>query len=443
MIVVGAGISGLACAWRAHRRGDDVCVVEAGDAVGGAMRSERRDGYLLEWGPHSLVTTGSEAFDLAESVGVSDRLVSAEASAERRYLFDGERLVAMPRGPLALSRTSLLSWRAKVALLGEPWRAAREIPHETVTSFFSRRLSREWVDRFVDPFVSGIYAGRPERLEVESAFPRLVGWERRYGSLARGALAERPRGRERRRRGGPRSFGDGMQELPRAIASSLPDGSVRTGVRVERIERDRTGWALSVMTPDGPERWSTDRLVLSVPAPAAAKLIRGVDPRLARELDRIPYAPVALVQLGLRTDQLPRRLDGFGFLAPRSSNLGILGAIWASAVFAQRAPEGRDLACLFIGGWTHPEQVRESPARVIDDAVAEFSRALGGRVEPELAVCQRIESAIPQYVPGHSSRRRKIETLIAQAPGLALAGNYLDGVSVHAAIARGYLAADA
>lgn len=442
MIVVGAGISGLACAWKAHRRGEAVRVVESADAVGGAMRSERRDGYLLEWGPHSLVTTGSEAFDLAESVGVSDRLIDANRSAGRRYLFDGKRLVAMPRGPLALVKTPLLSWRSKLALLGEPWRPVREIPHETVTSFFARRLSREVVDRFVDPFVSGIYAGRPERLEVESAFPRLVGWERRYGSLLRGAFAERRRPRGRRSNV-PRSFAEGMQELPQAIASSLPEGAVRTGVRVERLERSGAGWAVSVTTPSGPERWSTERLVLAVPAPAAARLLEGVEPELARELGRIPYAPVALVQLGLRADRLPRPFDGFGFLAPRSSGLGILGAIWASAVFGHRAPEGRELACLFVGGWTHPQQVQKPPARIIEEAVSEFGRALGGRIDPELAVCERMESAIPQYVPGHSSRRRKIEASIARTPGLALAGNYLDGVSIHAAIARGLQAAEA
>lgn len=444
MIVIGAGISGLASALAAHRSGRDVLVLERENRVGGAIRTERTSGYQLEWGPHSLVSTGREGFDLADSLGLEDQLLKAQPVADARYVHHDGALVKLPRGPLDFLRSSLLSPSSKLAVLAEPWRARRDIPHETVRSFFSRRLSAEWVDRMVDPFVSGIYAGRPERLEMESAFPRVAGWESRFGSILRGAWASRPkRGSSTpspKARRGTFSFQAGMGTLPDRAASELPSDAIQLGVTVERIARHGAGWSVEAETESGRTRWETDRLVLAVPAPIAARIVRAIGVQaapLATELARIPYAPIALVQVGLPTDRLPRPLDGFGFLVPKKSNLDILGAIWASSVFPGRAPVGSELLTAFVGGWTRPEYVRASRGELLSRTIKALGQALGGEVEPAFTAIQRWAHAIPQYVPGHAVRRARIEAGTAALPGLALAGNYLDGVSVHQAIARG------
>ncbi|MFN3565107.1 MAG: protoporphyrinogen oxidase, partial [Burkholderiaceae bacterium] len=245
-IVVGAGLSGLTTAFRLARQGLRVVVVEAASRPGGAIGSRRREGVLYELGPNSGLDTTPLIGELLADAGLSDERLEASAAASRRYILRDGALVALPTSPGAFLGTRLFSWRAKLALLREPFVApAPPDAEESVADFVRRRLGTEFLDYAIEPFVAGIYAGDPETLSVRAAFPRLAALERKYGSLIRGqilgARERNSRADKAKNAAASFSFRDGMQTLTDALARALP---VECGVRVAAVRREAGGFAV-------------------------------------------------------------------------------------------------------------------------------------------------------------------------------------------------------
>ncbi len=432
VVIIGAGISGLSAAFFLKRAGVESLLLEAEEEVGGTMKSQRIRGYLVERGPNSALDTTPLLGELIAAVGLTEKRVYARDAAKNRYILRDGELHPLPMTPWAFARSRLWSWRGKLRLLAEPFhgRAARE---ESVAEFVRRRLGEEFLQYAVNPFVAGIYAGDPERLSMRFAFPRLWALEERYGGLVLGAL----RGmRERKQRSEQAktkarlfSFREGMGELPRALARSLGK-TVWCATRARGLRRAGARFEIELEREGRREVLRTEQIVLATPAHQAAALIEDLSPETARALRRIVYPPVSVIVLGYRRDQVGHSLDGFGFLVPEKEGRRILGTIWNSTLFPERAPEGSVTLTTFVGGMRQSEIARRPDQELIALVSEELREILHLRGDPEFAFVSRWERAIPQYELGYGEILSALERFEREHEGLYFCANYRGGIAV-------------
>lgn len=425
-LVIGAGISGLTTAFRLRRAGLRVAVIEASPRVGGSIETWTQDPWRFEMGPNTVLESCDEVTHLLREAGLESEKIVASPSGKRRFLWKHDRLHALPGGPPGLLKTPLFSTGAKLRLLREPWiRLPAAGVEESIAQFVSRRLGPEFLRYAVGPFVSGVYAGDPERLSARWAVPRIWSLEAEHGSLIRGALHGRKSRRKRPRPGRAMfSFPRGMEELPRRLAQEI--GDVRTGVAARRIVRHEQGYR--VETAAG--ALHCDRVVLSVPADGTAQLLDEATGGRSLLFAEIPYAAVGIVSLGYRRSDVAHALDGFGFLVPRGEGLRTLGCLFPSQIFPGRAPEGHVALAAFVGGRTDPEIVAQDDARILATVEDDLRRALGARDAPVLAAVRRWPRAIPQYEIGHGRFVDRAAEIERELPGVHIGGSFLRGVSV-------------
>jgi oxygen-dependent protoporphyrinogen oxidase len=418
--VVGGGLSGLVRARALAARGEQVLLFEESDHPGGVVRSANQDGYLLELGPNSVRPT-PELWGLVEELGLESEALLANPSMPRFIDFGG-RLHAVPMSPGGLFGTKLLSARGKLRLFAEPFVRRGDPGGESVSAFFSRRLGNEVAERLVEPFVSGIWGGRGDGLSVAQAFPSLARWEVGSGSVVRGALAEmrrRPKNAPRGKRG-LLSFREGLAALPRRLAEEL-GSRARFGRRVDSVVPEHGGWKLSVSG----EEFRADRVCIAAPAREAARLTDSFAPEAAGALRAIPSAPLAVLHLA----SAPSAREGFGHLVVPQPGRRILGAIWSSSLFPGRAPAGRSLFTVFLGGARDPDALQLSDSALVDAASRDLA-AVGLPRAIEAVRVTRYAGAIPQYDLDHAKRMEALVEAERLHPGLGFLGNYRGGVSV-------------
>jgi oxygen-dependent protoporphyrinogen oxidase len=442
-VVIGGGISGLACAYRLRQLGASVLLLEQASRVGGAICSVRQEGFLFDLGPQSFLSTDL-LLELIESLGLSAELQRADSRAPRYILRDG-RLHALPLAPPALLTTSLLGLGSKLRLLSEPFRRTRPPEDdESVAAFVHRKFSADLLENFVAPFVSGVYAGDPEKLSLRSAFPSAYQWEKECGSVLRGALKSRPP------KGKPRpalcSFPGGVGTLVRTLGEKLGDALERE-TAVVSIKRGRangkSAFTMEVTSSRGAAEIHADVIVMAAPTRAAGRLLASVSESFANQFNQIEYAPVAVVATGYRRDQVGHPLAGFGFLVPRKEGLRTLGTVWNSSLFPGRAPEGMVGLTSFAGGATNPELVKLPEDDILQIVSREVASVLNITGAPVTSLVQRYDAGLPQYNLGHGRVIAGLRELCTGVPGLFLAGNYLGGPSIGSCVEQAFAAAEA
>lgn len=470
IVVVGGGIAGLATAVQLEKqaqdrgRAVDVTVVDAGDRLGGNIRTEKVDGYTIENGPNGFLDNVAATPALVRHLGLEGRIVRADDSAATRYLYRKGELRRLPAGPLSFLRSPILSVRGRLRVLLEPFMPAAgqgEAVDETVCDFASRRIGDEAARVLVGSMVSGVFAGDIKKLSLPAAFPKMRAMESEHGSLVR-AMVSKMRARraarkaasrgedvsEETRPGGPAgpggtltSFVGGMEELVRSAAEALTNPP-RTGWRVEELQRHAAGgWTLysSVGRSSSGERIDADDVVLTVPSRHAASLLSPLDEELGRLASEVGSAPIVVIALGLRPEQLGRPLDGFGFLVPRGEGPRILGCLWDSSIFpGRRAPEGKVLVRAMIGGAHDPNICDLSDDEIVAEARGDLGTTLGlpEDADPELLRVYRYPAGISQYEVGHLDRLEAMERRLDALPGLWLGGSSYHGVAMNACIER-------
>lgn len=429
VIVIGGGVSGLAAAWWVAQAGYCVEVWEHDARLGGKIATRQADGYLTEHAA-SLLRIGPDVSELLAATGLDAEKVCASNPQGQRYLVRDGRLVAVPMRAGPLMRSSLWSLRGKLRVLAEPLLPRGGHPDETVSAFVERRLGREVLETAMEPFVAGPLASDPDRASAHAVLPQLVALEQRYGSLVVGACVRRLL----RRGAAPVremfSFGGGMAALIGALATA-------SGVRLRpcstalRVESAASGWRLTGRTPEGERSARARQLVLSVPAPAAAALVRPFDAELGHLLGGVEYAAITVVHLGFDRAAIGHRLDGLGFLVPRSEGLPLTGCQWISSTFPSRAPRGKALLSCYVGGARSPQARDWSDGRCIDATLAMLDRLLGIRAAPERVWLDRHAAALPLYHGAYAGRLQAMAERLRRWPGLHLAANFAGGVSVH------------
>lgn len=438
VVVIGAGVTGLSAALELRDQGVDVTVLEASARVGGVVTTRRVDGFLVESGPTSLSATPTlEA--LITRLGLAGDRVLPSPTAKRRFIVRDGAPVALPSGPASLLTSRALSRGAKWRLLREPWvTPVRDPEDESIASLVRRRLGSEVLTYLVAPFVSGIYAGDPDRLSARHAMPMLFHAERRHGSVLLGGFREaRARAGVVRHRG-ITSFREGLGTLPKAMAEALR-GRIRLRTRVTAVQPSEDGWHVTVVDADGAEsRLTADAVCYAGPAHALHAIDLPWEVRQALQpIERVEHPPVATLALGFPRDAVAHALDGFGMLCPAVEGRTLLGAIFSSSLFPGRAPDGQVLITCFLGGQRAPEIGRMSTDAVLPRVLADLQALLGVRGAPTLVAHQIWPQAIPQYALGHERVVGAALRIESEHPGLYLGGQWRGGVSLGDCLAQG------
>jgi len=450
VIIIGGGVSGLACAYRLKKLGVPVTLLEASPRVGGLIETVEKDGFLFESGPQSFQGTET-LLGLIHELGIDDELQKADPSAPRYILRQG-RLRKIPMSPQAMLATSLLSPGTRWKIVSEPFKRTRPPnEEESVADFVRRKFGHEILEYLVSPFVSGVYAGDPEKLSLRAAFPTIEEWEREYGSVIRGQMKSRPSassGSTTARKGPPPlcSFRSGLNTLMQAMGASLGE-SAQSGTCASAMSRSGNladaGYEIRVTRGGRQETIAAQAVVLATPAYAASHLAASVAPSLASILSGIAYASLAVVGAAYHKRQAGAPLDGFGVLIPRSEKHRTLGIVWNSSLFAGRAPEGQMVVTSFVGGATDPEIVAKTDAEIAAIVQDDHARILGITGSPITSAVWKHEKALPQYNLGHGHAVEAIREAERAIPGLYFAGNYLEGPSIGKCVEEAFQTADA
>jgi oxygen-dependent protoporphyrinogen oxidase len=445
--VIGGGIAGLSTAYYLQQATRDaphptaVIVFERDARPGGKIVTDRPAGFVIEGGPDAFITQKPVAYELCRALGLGDRLIGTNDARRKVYVLAGGRLHPLPEGvrliaPTRLGpflRSALISPWGKVRMGLDLLLPGRPAPgDESLAAFVRRRLGREALDKLGEPMLAGIHVGDPARLSLRATFPQLAEMERRHGSLIRGTRAARPAPPDPNR---PATMflalREGMAELPAALAAHLGPGVVRTAVEVVRMVRtgagDGSGYRLHLSSG---EQIMARQVVLATPAPGAARLLAVDAPDLAAALGAIRYVSSATISLGYRAADLPRPLDGFGFVVAAREPTRLLACTWTSTKFDHRAPQDHVLLRAFVGGAHHAELVDLPDAALLALAREELRTILGITAPPVVSRIFRWPQANPQYDVGHLERVARIERLAAAQPGLYLTGSAYRGVGI-------------
>jgi oxygen-dependent protoporphyrinogen oxidase len=422
--IVGAGLSGLATAFYVKRARPDahLVVFEANGGPGGAMHTEVIDGFRFEAGPNGFLTNKPDCLQLVQDSGASEQLLPSSDLARKRFIYT-DRLHRMPESPPLFVKSKLLSWSQKLRMTGEVFvPARREGPDESLRDFGNRRLGAGFTSVFLDAMSAGIYGSTPDKLSVEAAFPLVVALEREYGGLFRGMIAKR------KKEAGPGGVLTSTKGGISTLANHLwrvTDADWRFGEPVSSVERAGAGFRIT--STAGVTEF--DRVVICSTSYAAASMVQPLDAELARRLAAIDYSPIAVVGFGYRA--LPHPLDGFGLLTTSSARLPILGVLWDSSIFPDRAPPGCKSLRVLLGGQRSPELVDQDQAGLIRTARAGLEQTMGLTQDADVTFVKRWDRGIPSYAPGHIANVKAIFERVDAIPGLYLNCNAYRGIAMN------------
>jgi len=422
--IVGAGLSGLATAFYLKRSRPDIELVifEANARPGGALHTEDVQGFRFEAGGNGFLTNKPDCLQLVEDSGAQALLLPSSDLARKRFIYT-DRLHRMPESGKLFAQSKLMTLAQKLRMLGEFFvPARRDGADESLREFGDRRLGPAFTNVFLDAMSAGIYGSTPEKISVKAAFPMIVALEREYGGLFRGMLAKRkkeagPGGVLTSTRGGISTLINHLQDTVQA--------EWRVGEAVRSVARVGSGYRIES------DKGSTDvdRVVICAASYAAAPMIAGIDAELSRRLGDIRYSPIAVVGFGYRSLEEP--LDGFGLLTTSAARLPILGVLWDSSIFPDRAPPGCKSIRAMIGGQRNPELVDQDDAGLIRTALTGIEKSMGLKQAPDVTYVKRWDRGIPSYAPGHIANVDALFARLENFPGLYLNCNAYRGIAMN------------
>jgi protoporphyrinogen/coproporphyrinogen III oxidase len=456
-VIVGGGIAGLSAAYYATKKipNAQITLIESSDRWGGKITTDRVpfDGgqFIIEGGPDTFLATKPYATVLCKELGLGDRLHGTNPKQKNTYVLHHNKLEPLPDGLAmmiptnvqAILKSNLVSWFGKARMGMDFLQPAKAVNgDESLGMFVSRRLGREAYENLIEPLMSGIYAGDGDLLSLASTFPYLRDLELKYGSLARGALEMRKKSNGKAVQGSRSAFltpTTGLAEIVEALVSSLQSNNVdlRLNTRVTSINYVKPdAWNLTLDAGS----LQADSLILATPAYVSGQLLASLDPGLASDLKNIPYASTATVTLAYRQNDLPRPLDGYGYVIPRREGRRALACTWTSTKFPHRAPDGYALIRVFVG--RAGQDIPWNEKDLLALAKEELNLTLGITAEPLLSRIFMWDKAMPQYNLGHTETLKQIDAALKKYPNLALAGNGYRGIGIPDCIHSGELAVD-
>ncbi len=452
--IIGGGIAGLAAAYeleKCRRSGArlDYVLYESSARLGGVIATSRSGDCLLEAGPDSFVSEKTWAADLCRELGLDEQLIASNDAERKTFIARGGKLIPMPDGLTFLVPTKILpvfssplfSMSTKLLMAREWYRPPSVAEQdESVASFIARHYGKEMVERLADPLLSGIFGGESSQLSARAVLPRLVELEAKYGSLGRGMLATKVKA-EKKPSGPARSIftslRDGMQSLVDALVAAINPASIRLSTPAQALNPLASGWTVSA-------GYATDQfhsVVVATPTQVAADLLQHVSRDLDRELRGIPYTSSITVNLEFGKEVRVMLPPGFGFLVPRTEGKSLMAATFVHNKFPFRAPKDVALLRCFIGGATAERFLNATDETIVTAVLADLAQLVGIKTPPAKTQISRWPRALAQYTIGHLEKLKRIDAIVAQLPGLALAGNGYRGIGIPDCIRSGTQAA--
>ncbi|SIS47551.1 protoporphyrinogen oxidase [Salimicrobium flavidum] len=448
VVVVGGGITGLSAAYYLQKAGVDAELVEKSDHLGGKIETVHKDGFTIERGPDSFLARKTSMLKLAEEVGLSEEVV--KNATGNAYILAKGRLNRMPQGShmgiptrrRPLLKSSLFSGFGKGRALLEPYqRVNTKKNDEALGVFLRRRLGNEVVENAIEPLLSGIYAGDIDQLSMDATFPQFKQVTEEYGSLVRGLKATEAVPREKRTHKKPsafRAFAGGLSSFVEAIHSKLKPGSVHLSKGVDHIQKRENGYHM--LMSDGEVMWA-DEIILTVPAPVAAKMLAQYE--WVEPLKQMKATSVANVAMAFDQSAIKQDIDGTGFVVARTSgDYRITACTWTHKKWAHAAPEGKALLRCYIGKPGDEEVVDKSDEEIKKIVMNDLEKIMNITDQPDFFVVTRWHDAMPQYSVGHKERLTKIDHYLKKdLPGVQLAGAHYYGIGLPDCINQGRAAA--
>ena len=442
-IIIGAGLTGLTAAHTLRKQGKEVLVVEKENRIGGQIHTFEEQGFVFESGPNTGMVAYPEVAELfADLAPYGCKLLTAREEAKQRWIWKGERFHALPVGLKASVQTTLFSWHDKLRILAEPFRKKGTDADESVAQLVRRRLGDSFERYAVDPFISGVYAGDPERLVTRYALPKLYNLEHTYGSFVRGAIAKMRQPKTPRDLLATKkvfSAEGGLQRLIDALGRSVGETNIVLEANNLRLQPSEQGWKAEYTRPDGTAcSILAQQVVTTIGAYALPQLLPFVPHALMEPITSLRYAPVVQVSVGF-ADVQGQCNEAFGGLVPSCENRHILGVLFPASCFEGRAPRQGDLFSVFVGGIKHPEVMETSDAELTQMVLAElrYMLRLPANMQPSLLKIFRHRHAIPQYEVSSGARFKSIDALQSQYPGLIVGGNLRNGIGMADRIRQG------
>ena len=464
--IVGGGISGLTAAYMlAQARGRGVPVseflIEAGNRLGGVVRTDHLEGFVLEGGPDSFISEKPEAAELCRELGLGDSLIGSNDDERQTYILHKGNLVPLPEGLMLLAptriqpflKTPLLPLHSKLMVATE-WfvtpTKARDYD-ESIATFVRRHFGKAMLENIVDPLLAGVYGGEARSLSVQSVLPRFREMENQYGSLIRGAIAttRQMKKGERSNEYGEKSVNslfvtlkNGLGDLVKALESRLDASRIHLGQRVVSIEKITPHWKSPYRVRcEGNQDYEADAVILALPVHACATFFPTLPQELSEALGAVPYSSAITVNLGFEEGVAAALPPGFGFLVPAKERSRLLACTFVHRKFPYRAPRGKALLRCFLGGTRDPGVMELSNNEIIPLVRQELRNILGMESAPLFSFISRWPSSMAQYTVGHGDHINRIASLMEKYPRLYLAGNAYFGIGLSDCIRTGRAAA--
>jgi oxygen-dependent protoporphyrinogen oxidase len=438
-LIIGGGISGLSAAYYLSKAGIHPKLLERKPRIGGVIQTSVQQGCVLEEGPDGFLGAKPWAMNLIRELGLADQVIGSNDHSRITYIVKNGRLIRMPEGLMMMVPTKimpivgtpLLSWGTKIRMGLELLRRPKGAqPDRSVYDFLLDHYGQESIDYLAEPLLAGVYGGDPREMSAASVLARFVDLETKYGSLTRGALAQRS----------PKAAGASpfLQTLKGGLAQLIealrPTANVLHAA-AETLEQTGAGFRVRV---DG-DWLEADHVVLATPAHDGAQLLADSEPELARLLAGIPYTSSITLALGYRKATFDHPLNGHGFLVPKKERRYIFGCTWVGNKFDYRVPDDMVVLRCFLGGDAMPL----SDGALVDAARGELRGIMNLEAEPVFHNVARWPDSMAQYPVGHQGRVARIEELARTIPGLYLAGNAYHGIGIPDCVRMGQEAAAA
>ncbi len=452
VVVIGGGIAGLSAAYslREHQKQGsefEVVVIERKERVGGNIRTERVDGFIIEGGPDCFLSEKPWAMELCKRIGLGPKLLPTNDAQRKTFVLSRGKLHELPEGVilmiptkiLPLLTSSLISLPGKIRMGLEMFVPKKKGKgDESLGQFVRRRLGREALEKIAEPLVAGVHAGDPETMSIRSSFPKFVQLEEDHGSLIRGMIkrmASMKKGPRKKPAGGPKvtmfmTLSGGLFEMVSTLRERLEgfkNTRIMTGVSVAGVSKKNGGYEVGI---EGGTSIEADAVIIAAPAYAAGALLEGLDRRISDALATIPYVSTATVSIGYKRKDIKHPLNGFGFVVPRTEGRKIMAATWTSVKFSGRAPQDSVLMRCFVGGSKNMELVEQNDEQMVAMVRSELKDIMGIDAEPVLTRVFRWRNSMPQYTIGHDERIEAIEEKLSNYPGLYLAGSAYHGIGI-------------
>ncbi|MCR6642863.1 MAG: protoporphyrinogen oxidase [Sporocytophaga sp.] len=418
--IIGAGISGLTLAYHLQENNIPYLLLEEKDITGGYIKTEIRDDFILDIGPNSILAD-EEITNFFKTLNIDNELIEASPNSKDRFIYKAGKYQVLPDSPPRLLKSNFFSFKTKISILSEFFKKTANIEDETLAHFITRRFNKEVTDYVLNPFVTGIYAGNPEKLLVKLTFPILYDLENKYGSVLKGMI--KSGGSDRRK---SFNFKKGMATLPKAIAEKLKNLQVNT--KVEKVEYQKGQFRVSVISNGQKVFYDFSQLVIATPAFAASSIVENISPEVAQALSQVEYPPMALVHTVYSKDNVNGELNGFGGLNPKIENKFASGSIWTSSVFPNRVPTDKILLTSFVGGSQYLDQYKGDDQQIGESITQDFQKDLKIEGKPVMQKVHRWEKAIPQYDKNLQTAYSAIEKL--QIGGLYFCAGWYKGISL-------------